>query len=58
MHSIIRRLAVVLPLVVVPAAFAQPADDLIDQVRRQQAIAGQQLEADVRAGLAEGPRPR
>jgi hypothetical protein len=56
MHPLIRRFAVLLPLAAAPAAFAQPPGDLIDQTRRLQAVAGQQLESDVRTGLAEGNR--
>jgi hypothetical protein len=56
MHPYIRRFAVLLPLAAAPAALAQPAGDLIDQTRRQQAVAGQQLESEVRTGLAEGGR--
>lgn len=56
MHALIRRFAVLLPLVAAPTALAQPPGDLIDQTRRQQAVAGQQLEAEVRTGLAEGSR--
>ncbi len=56
MRSLIRRLAVVLPLIAAPAALAQPGGDLIDQTRRLQAVAAQQLESDVRTGLAEGAR--
>src|SRR5947208_7913576 len=57
MHPLLRRLAVLVPLATAPAALAQaPNGDLIDQTRRLQAVAGQQLEADVRLGLAEGSR--
>jgi hypothetical protein len=56
MHPLIRRFAVLLPLAAAPAALAQPAGDLIDQTRRLQAVAAQQLEADVRSGLTEGSR--
>src|SRR4051794_29644349 len=41
-----------------PAASAQqpPAGDLLDQTRRMQSIAAQQVEAEVRLGLADATR--
>jgi hypothetical protein len=54
MHPLVRRLAIIAPLAAASAAFAQSPGDLIDQTRRMQAVAAQQLEADVRTGLAEG----
>jgi hypothetical protein len=56
MHPLLRRFAVLAPLAVAPAALAQSPGDLIDQTRRMQAVAGQQLEADVRTGMAEAAK--
>jgi hypothetical protein len=56
MHPLLRRFAVLAPLAVAPAALAQPPADLLDQTRRLQAVAAQQVEADVRLGLSEAGR--
>jgi hypothetical protein len=56
MHALLRWFGIITPLVANSAALAQSPGDLIDQTRRMQAVAGQQLEADVRAGLSEAAR--
>jgi hypothetical protein len=50
-----RTAAVLAALAAAPAVYAQPGD-LLDQTRRLQAVAAQQLEADVRVGLSEGAK--
>jgi hypothetical protein len=57
MHPLLRRLAVLAPLAAAPAALAQgPDGDLLDQTRRLQVVAAQQLEAEVRHGMVEAQR--
>jgi hypothetical protein len=63
MHPLIRRFALALPLaaVILPPVSdrglnAQPPGDLIDQTRRLQAVADQQLESEVRSSMAEAAR--
>lgn len=67
MYALLRRFAantpaavVTIGLTAVPAALAQqpnvPSGDVIDQTRRLQSVAMQQLEADVRLGLSEASR--
>jgi hypothetical protein len=56
MRPLLRRLAVLVPLAVAPVALAQQPVDLIDLTRREQAIAVQQLEAEVRAGMQEAAK--
>ena len=50
-----RTAAVLAALAAAPAALAQPGD-LLDQTRRLQAVASQQVEADIRLGLSEASR--
>src|SRR5438105_10070231 len=50
-----RTAAVLAALAAAPAVYGQPGD-LIDQTRRLQAVAVQQVEADVRLGLSEASR--
>src|SRR3954454_21944779 len=51
----VRTAAVLAALAAAPVLSAQ-APDLIDQTRRLQAVAVQQVEADVRLGLSEASR--
>jgi hypothetical protein len=58
MCSLLRRLAVLAPLVltvppITSRLAAEPPENLIDQARRLQAVAAQQLETDVRTALNE-----
>jgi hypothetical protein len=56
MHALPRRLAILASLAIGPVALAQTPGDLIDQTRRMQAVAAQQVEADIRTGLSEAAR--
>ena len=56
MLALLRRVAALVSLAAGATALAQSPDDLIDQTRRLQAVADQQLEADVRAGMAEAAK--